>query len=255
MLRLIRKFEGLDYKKEKTILDIEFLEKCLEHNLVPTFVKFKTANRGLQTSVAYRQCQRKLLQQEIVNKRSYLKTVQRQFDNIGKQIRTTVSVLDFAHVSTLFLSKNDRSMDRVRLTQEKKLINLGMATAQVLNDPEKVIFNFSTRSFTDPEKKLLVKGLSLSIPPKRLNYADFLHPFEVLYRKLRSSVAPELSKETVEPVGAAIKDAAFDCLYSYDPKSEQNLSFEEQNALKALLKDDNIIIQKSDKGNSVAILI
>ena len=84
ILRLIHKFEGLDYKKKKTSLDIEFLEKCLEHNLVPTFVKFKTANRGLQTSVAYRQCQRKLLQQEVVNKRNYQKGLQRQFDNIGK---------------------------------------------------------------------------------------------------------------------------------------------------------------------------
>ena len=40
----------------------------------------------------------------------------------------------------------------------------------------------------------------------------------------------------------------------YDPKVEQNLPPNEIAALKSLLKDDSIIIQKSDKGNSVVIL-
>ena len=122
------------------------------------------------------------------------------------------------------------------------------------NDPEKVIFNFSTRTLSPQEKSLLVKGLNLSIPPKNLNYGDFLLPFELLYKEMTGYVSNERKKETLEPVGAFIKDAAFDCYYSYDPKMEQNLQAKEQDALKSLLKDDNIIIQKSDKGNSVVIL-
>ena len=43
-------------------------------------------------------------------------------------------------------------------------------------------------------------------------------------------------------------------MHTYDPKNEQNLSKQEYTALKALLEDKNIIIQKSDKGNSVVIL-
>ena len=64
----------------------------------------------------------------------------------------------------------------------------------------------------------------------------------------------ESAKETLDPVGASIKDAAFSCFHSYNPKSEQNLDANEQIALKALLKEDTIIIQKSDNGNSVVIL-
>ena len=62
---------------------------------------------------------------------------------------------------------------KVRLTQEKKLFNLGMRTAAETNDPEKkVIFNFSDRTLSPAEKSLLAKGLNLSIPPKKLNYGD-----------------------------------------------------------------------------------
>ena len=36
----------------------------------------------------------------------------------------------------------------------------------LIQDPEKVIFNFSKLSLTDAEKALLVKGLSFALPPK-----------------------------------------------------------------------------------------
>ena len=38
---LIRKFESLDFKLRKCDLDIIFLKKCIEHELVPKFVQFK----------------------------------------------------------------------------------------------------------------------------------------------------------------------------------------------------------------------
>jgi len=150
--------------------------------------------------------------------------------------------------------KNDRLMDRIRLTQERKLIKLGLRTATESNDPKKVIFNFSKRNLTSAEESLLVKGLNLSVPPKKLNYGDFLLPFERLYKDLDKLVPDDKKKDSLEPVGAAIKDAAFECFHTYDPKNEQNLPAVEYDALKTLLKDDSIIIQKSDKGNSVVIL-
>jgi hypothetical protein len=58
----------------------------------------------------------------------------------------------------------------------------------------------------------------------------------------------------MDPVAAGIKDAAYDCLNSFDPKVEQNFSSAEYCALKELLNDEQIIVQKSDKGNSVVLL-
>ena len=50
------------------------------------------------------------------------------------------------------------------------------------HDQGKVIFNFSDHVHNTTEKSLLSKGLNFAIPPKDINYADFMLPFELLYR-------------------------------------------------------------------------
>ena len=98
------------------------------------------------------------------------------------------------------------------------------------------------------------KGLNLSIPPKKLNYGDFLQPFESFYTSVLRSQTDSLTTQNADLISASIKNASFECLNSYNPKIEQNLSKPEYEALKSLLKDDDIMIQKSDKGNSVVIV-
>ena len=44
------------------------------------------------------------------------------------------------------------------------------------------IFNFSSYVLTKDKKRLLCKGLKFCIPPKKIEYADFLTQFELLYR-------------------------------------------------------------------------
>ena len=78
-------------------------------------------------------------------------------------------------------------------------------------------------------------------------------PFESLFNQLIKGQR-NISNTQTDRVSAAIKNAAFECLHTYDPKTEQNLSKEEFEALKSLLREEDIIIQKSDKGNSVVIL-
>ena len=46
-LRKIRRLEKLDYKLRKCILDAEFLQICLDNDLVPNFLKFKVTNTAL----------------------------------------------------------------------------------------------------------------------------------------------------------------------------------------------------------------
>ena len=49
------------------MVDLSFLKKCKCHGVIPKFLNFKETNRRLKDSVAYRQCQRKLLEKEIFN--------------------------------------------------------------------------------------------------------------------------------------------------------------------------------------------
>ena len=216
-------------------------------------MQFKVANRGLRSSKVYKQCQQKLVREELYAKKRNRAYLQKRLDSTKQQIRDIVKNIDFIHICSKFLVLNDRKLWRTSLVHEKKLVHLGLSAATETNDPEKVIFNFSSRTLNKNEKSLLVKGLNLSIPPKKLNYGDFLLPFEQVFYQLHKD-NPNLTPEEIDPLGAIIKGAACDCFKAYDPKLEQNLPDGEVEALKALLSDDKIIIQKSDKGNSVVIL-
>ena len=47
------------------------------------------------------------------------------------------------------------------------------------------------RTIYSHEKTLLAKGLNLSVPPKKLNYRDFIHPFEQLYSSIEKGASNE----------------------------------------------------------------
>ena len=253
-LILIRKFEALDFKQRKVALDIDFLHNCQKHDLAPKFVQFKVANKALRGSRTYKECQRKLIIQELSEKNRLQKAYTKKMSQLKIKLRAKLKFIDFIHISSKFLNRNNHGLNRIRLIQEKKLFNLGMRTAAETNDPEKVIFNFSSHTLTASEKSLLAKGLNLSIPPKELNYGTFLQPFESFYSKILQSKTHPLSTSSTDTISAAIKSSALGCFNSYDAKLEQNLTKEEYDGLRSLVKDDNIIIQKSDKGNSVVII-
>lgn len=193
-----------------------------------------------------------LLQEEIRNKESTIQQLTRQEENLKRAIRLQVSIIDFAHISSFMLSHNDKILNRVKLVHERKLLKIGFKSIEEGHDPQRVIFNFSSHELNDAEKRLLSKGLSLSIPPKELNYGDALLPFELLFREVNN--ATNIPAESLNACRGALQFQAFDMRNSFDPKKEQNLLPDEINALRTLKADQSIIIQKSDKGNSVVLL-
>ena len=154
VLSLVRKYERNDFKSRKIKLDLEFLDNCIKNSLIPKFVTFKVANHSLKNSKTYKECQMKLLRQEMQHKRKQLNILNKKTKVFNTEIRSKIGWIDFAHISGFFTSHNDKILNRVRLTHEKKLYNLGFRTATDTNDPEKVIFNFSSRTFTAAEKIL-----------------------------------------------------------------------------------------------------
>ncbi|MCP3665243.1 MAG: hypothetical protein GY696_22555, partial [Gammaproteobacteria bacterium] len=98
----------------------------------------------------------------------------------------------------------------------------------------------------------MAKGLNLSLPPRKLNYADYLCPFEVLYRKLQFIPLYWANKTFFK---TRLKDIALSSYYSYNSRPAPcNLTKSEITAIKDLSANKNIVIQKADKGNSVVIL-
>ena len=76
-------------------------------------------------------------------------------------------------------------------------------------------------------------------------------PFELLYRDADSLEVSHLDKEFIK---SRLRDSAFSSYKDISKTFEKNLPKAEFGALKILLKNKVIIIQKADKGNTVVIL-
>ena len=104
---------------------------------------------------------------------------------------------------------------------------------------------------TEDEKRLLCKGLRSCIPPKKIEYADFLTQFELLYS---DTIMFEKKSENRDFLKNKLKDICFSALKSYSfNKVEKNLLEAEFLTLKNLTEHKDLVIQKADKGNRVVI--
>ena len=124
VLKDVRKFEKLDKKCRKLEVDIDFLETCVRHDVIPTFVRFKVANHNLRTSSTYTECQKRLLHTELGNKSNVLKETKQELATLYTRLRQTISYLDFGHIHSIITNGNKLAIELVNVTQSKKLEKL-----------------------------------------------------------------------------------------------------------------------------------
>ena len=186
VVKLVRRFEKLDFKHQKAALDLQFLKTCQDFKVTQKFVPFRVANDSLRQSQTYQTCKNRLLLEEIRIKKKNLKTFVRELANVKEGLFRKISFLDFNHVFNLIVSSNEKSILRCSHLQQKKLRNLisGYKPETFLDfhDSEKVISNFSSHILSDSEKGLLCKDVRFALSPKKIDYADFLAQFELFYR-------------------------------------------------------------------------
>ena len=76
--------------------------------------------------------------------------------------------------------------------------------------------------------------MNFAIPPKTLEYADYVLPFELLYRDIDNL---DITTEKKEVLKTRIKDCAFSSFNSYNETGAPlNLTLEEFGGLKPLSK-------------------
>ena len=248
----IRKLEKLDFRVRKLKLDITFLEVCIEKDVMPNFVQFRTANKTLKSSKSYDRCQRILLTEELDAKKLKLTEASDNLKAVKKELWESVSLFDFVFISSLFLEKNRKMVVDIEQKQNSKL-------SKILEDKpchkaEDLIYNFSTHVLTPAQKSLLMKGLNFSLPPKSLKSEDYLLNFELLFRGVKTS--DNCKAHEFENFKAGLRDLAYSSLRFYNRKSNklENLTEEEYRGLLELTSLDNLVIQKADKGNVIVLV-
>ena len=156
LVREVRTLEKLDFKHKKAILDLDFLISCRKNSVFPKFLLFKVSNKQLRASKAYISCQKRVLNQEINNKQKAAKSIQQKVTEVKNSLNCKMSYIDYVHVCNTFLVSNNKNISNVKETQDKKLYNLLLRNmgnnSDTCQDPDKVIFNFSSYNLSDHEK-------------------------------------------------------------------------------------------------------
>ena len=209
--------------------------------------------------MTYCRCQQLLLSEEIRCKKRCLHQLIFEYDRIKEELQYQLLPIDFIHVSLLFLVSNDKA---IRKNGEKhgrkvqKLIPNIHETSiidNVSHDPNQVIYNFLNYHLTDSDKSLLIRGLSFAIPPKKIEYSKFLLLSELLFRDIKST-----SESSVDLANSKVRlqDTVFtsNSAFSKCNSPHFNLSKDKFELLCKFKNENNLVIQKAEKGNTIVIL-
>ena len=108
-----------------------------------------------------------------------------------------MSYIDYVHVCNTFLVSINKNIPQVKETQDKKLCNLLRNMGNIFDacqDPD-TLWSYN---LSDHEKIVPSKGLSFAIPPKTIEYSEFLVSFEMLFRDINSLEVSNLNIECVK---------------------------------------------------------
>ena len=111
----------------------------------------------------------------------------------------------------------------------KKLKELRMCHGLKSHVPDKDIANYSSFNLSDNQKNLLVKGLNFAVPPRKLKYADYLAPYELLFRDVKNL---SVNNNILQRIKVDLKKICFSSLDRYKFEDEiKDLTKEEMQIL------------------------
>ena len=246
-LQEFRKLQKLNLQRDKSLCDLEFLNRCKSCGVIPKFLYFKTSVRNFTNSKLYLSILHKSLNFEINNKRKKSIKLGKEYEKKLECFRSKVSWLDYKVLLSRLTRENSSKIIRVKTIHNKKLKSLGVPLDSGL-DASKVIFNFSNRVLSKEEEEILKLGLQFGFSSGKVNFVEHYLHFEKFLQQLSKF---KKDNEQFEEITSKIKSLAQEG-YKYKPSS--NTCGVRLDVLAQLKKDKNLIITKPDKGRGVVIL-
>ena len=160
-------------KKEKCLLDLKFLSTCKTDGIFPKFLRFKLYKKTLHNKSFYRSWQTQLLDQELKCKKRRVAELKECCESQRTSLYQLLSFFKYYwlsyHVRTV-ISTFIRSQESVHT---RKLQRIGIHGDCQPCDPDKVIFNFSSKPVPKRIKFLLAFGLDFKLPVWKLNFFNY----------------------------------------------------------------------------------
>ena len=241
----VDQFIRLHCDKSKKSASIEFYNSCLATGRFLKWIKSKLRRLGLHASA--KNCRRLLkstlesCQKEILDKLSLVRT-------LATKIYADLSVCQLCKLFK-FLKVTKTKCYNNQFNKHQNLETLPAPQSYFPVSPDKFIFNFSSHQLSKLEKECLSFGLKFCVPPK-VNHIKLKAEFESFVDQLKA-LTP-----TSDSAFAQFKANLVNLNeWILSSKNQQHIfTKEHKNALNDLLKNDDIIISKPDKGSGVVIL-
>ena len=148
---------------QSIILNLQYLKSCRSNNIIPKFLWFKTTNRGLSMSSAYKECQRRLLNAEINSKYRDLNISKRNYFYFLDELKQHIPDNVFQHVSKYIINRSRAVLYRKKRNLEKKFTSYELRQTRVCRVDRKVVKNLSSRVLLNEEIDLLARGLDYGL--------------------------------------------------------------------------------------------
>ena len=119
MVKDIRKFGKIDFALRKCKLDVLFLS-LLRKPINTKILDLWVGNLYLKTSRTY---QLKLLREDIALKRAQMKSLEKDFNTRKRKLRGSLGIIDYTHVCSLVLNKNEKKLSNKQDIHSMKLFS------------------------------------------------------------------------------------------------------------------------------------
>ena len=222
-----------------------FNHRCKDHGLVPAGLKLKSPLNTQEAIQIVTSTCRRLVKARINDCHRRLKycnnKLQQQLDKL-KQLLPT-NLLDT--VMTIAGRRADKSTDRVRTEQERKLTRLQRNKDKKRpKTDENWVRNISFRPLDKTETHVLSYGLKHSVTRKRIPTESIVSSIEAVLSRQRD--ISESAKDNIRSrIASTVQSASI---------PDNNLTKDEQQALKRLKKNNNIVILPADKGRVTVVM-
>ena len=141
--RKLRKWERTAKQHTKAQLDVELLQRCYSYSITPKFLKFRLYRLNLKHSQVYKECQQRLLTNEIEHKKRAINKLKDVSFITMNNVKSYLSFLDFVHVKQFVCKSVEMYKKKVIETHKRKFEHWGGSFEPSGVTSDKFIFNLS----------------------------------------------------------------------------------------------------------------
>ncbi|CAF4195564.1 unnamed protein product, partial [Rotaria sordida] len=203
----------------------------------------------------YYQHQRKYLQLEYYQKSKNSLKQQLEVEALIKSLKNKINSMEYELLNKHFEKLKQNKRTEIRLAHKIKIEKLSKGDVKLdIINPKKVVHNISSRSLTEDEESILAKGLQFCIETKIKNPIEFKTEIEMMAFSILKQLHKPHETSLNSSLTECIQRAANQALKINKNKKIINVNKNELIALKSLIKDQNIVIMKADKGSVCVIM-